>query len=820
MSKGIIGQVSVTIYADVKAGDSTDLVVKLLSTELKKAGIDKLAVDRSSLFVKRGILLLTSLEAEDNRIVFPAKLKSFGPEGVYIKGDNQSVIIIGNSILALQQAIFIYLEQLGFSYLLPGELWQIIPKLSTAFKTINILTQPDYECRSIANGHGYFGSLKLENEFNFWSKSNRLGNSFRMKVGHIYDEIVQRNAEIFKQHPEYFAQPGLAKGTLPSGAKFNVANKNLVKLIVEDAISRLEVQKKIGEGTDMISMEPSDGLGFCNTPDCIAIGTPSDQVYYLSNEVAKELQKKHTGTWVGLLAYSDHILPTKYKLEPNTFVMVTNGFNRTKFSTEELLQQWNKKAGKLGVYEYLSVYEWDNDMPGQVLAAKTDYIRKSVKNFYEKGARSYVGESIIGWISRGPGQYLLAKLLWNRNINLDSLKNDFYQKAFDNVSGLMRKLYDKWENYPHRIPLDNDIADWLNLADEAYRKTNSSIVKKRIDQVKLYLHYVVLYRNLKKKPSEENLNKVLSYAFRNFENPAFATLPAMVSLANYSGFAGKGIYDNPNQAWKNDKRPYTNEELQKDFQQDMSSIKKVEGMKLFTQADIFEQLSPFLYNSNISYIKTPHALWGKTEYVFLVQKKSNQNYFKLISGFAANPPVDRTVSIEIFPIKKSTLGKEEGKAQLIFNQSSKEKIEKFSLEQLPPGYYRMYVNDQQKMFILNFSPGIKYSIVLKPDDKLLSTTVGGYNTFYFFVPKQVKKFLLSKTITLQLRSPSGRIIEKQNGAEESFYIDVLDGEEGIWTIERQSGSIYIEGIPPYLGDHPTEMLIPSYANKKTIAIKK
>jgi Domain of unknown function (DUF4838) len=813
MSTRINSQITASIYAPLQAGDSADIVVKLLTEEFKKAGIVKVSILDESLFTKTGILLLTTSQAEENKIPFPAKLKSYGPEGVYIKGNDQSVIIIGNSMLALQEAVFIYLEQLGFSYLLPGETWQNIPKLTTVCKSIGILTQPDYEYRWIANGHGYYGSAKIESEFNFWAKSNRLGGSFQMRAGHIYDEIVQRNATVFKQHPEYFAEPGLPKGTIPNAPKFNVADKNLVRLIIDDAISRLELQKKNRESSVMISMEPSDGQGFCTTPECIAIGSPSDQAYYLSNEVAKELKKKYPGTWVGSLAYNEHILPTKYKLEPNTFVMITNGFNRTKFSTDELLQQWNKKAGKVGVYEYLSVYEWDNDMPGQVMAAKTKFIKKSIVQYYKSGARAYMGESTIGWVSRGPGQYLAAKLLWNTSLDMDSLKNDFYKKAFGDVSGPIKKLYDAWENYPHRVPSDNDLTDWLSLTDEAYKKTNSPVIKKRIDCIKLYIHYTVLYKNLKKKPSEENLNKALSFAYRNFENPSFATLPAMVSLANYSGFPGKGIYDNPDQAWKNNKTPYTDAELQKDFQQDLAAIKKAEGMKLFAYSDEFTRLTSLELRSSRQYAKTPHALWGKTEYVFRIQKKSDQNYLQLSSGFSASPPVDRPVSVEIYPIKKTTPAADEEKALLIFNQSIKNKIEKFSLQQLTPGYYRMRVNDQLKMFILNFSQAVNYSLVLKPDDKILTTTVAGLNTFYFYVPKGVKKFFISKTVSLQLKSPSGRLIDKQNNADESFYIDVLNGEEGIWTIEKQGGNIYIEGVPPYLGDHPLEMLLPSYITK-------
>jgi hypothetical protein len=803
---------TISVYADVKAGDSTDIAVQLLSTEFKKAGIKTISISPAISFPQRGLLFIHITQAEKNKISFPGKLKSFGPEGIYIKGNEHSVIIIGNSYLALQEAVFIYLEKLGFSYLLPGETWQVIPEITSVYKPINILTQPNYEYRVIANGHGYYNSKVIQNDFQFWAKANRLGGTFDIKVGHAYDAIVQRNLAVFKEHPEYFAQP-VTKGTIPGEFKFNVANKDLVNLVVKDAISRYEQQLQIAESRIMISMEPSDGTGFCETPECKSIGTPSDQVFYLSNIVAKEMQKKYPGTWVGGFAYSEHILPTKYKLEPNIFVMITNGFNRTNFSTEELLRQWGNKASKVGVYDYLSVYEWDNDMPGQVPVARLNQTKKNVRKFYDNGAKAYLGESIIGWINRGPGQYVLSKLLWDINANTDSLKSDFFEKGFENTAPAILKLYTAWENYPHRVPSDNDLADWLSLIHEAYKSAKTPIVKKRIDQVKLYLHYIVLYKQLKRNPTEENLNKALTYSFRNFENPAFATLPSMVSLANYSGFRGKGLYDNPNQTWKNDKRPYTDDELQLAFKEDLASIKKVEGIKPFFNANAFVKLSS-IFNTSPSYGQTSHAMWGKTEYIISIEKKSEQNYFEISSNFSANPPVTRDVAIDIYPVKndrESSL--KDDMPVLSFKQTKKGVLEKYSLASLQSGIYKIKVNDQQKMFVIKFAAGIDYSLVVKPDDKLLTTSAAGLNTFYFFVPKGVKKFLVDKTVVLQLKSPASRIINKQNNADESFYVDVQPGEEGIWTIQMQAGSIYLEGVPPYLGDHPSTMLVPAYLKK-------
>jgi hypothetical protein len=81
------------------------------------------------------------------------------------------------------------------------------------------------------------------------------------------------------------------------------------------------------------------------------------------------------------------------------------------------------------------------------------------------------------------------------------------------------------------------------------------------------------------------------------------------------------------------------------------------------------------------------------------------------------------------------------------------------------------------------------------------------------VPKGVKKFQVTKTVVLLLISPTGRQIDKQNNLDETFFVEVLPGEEGIWRIGQQAGSMYLEGIPPYIGDHPSTMLVPAYLKK-------
>jgi hypothetical protein len=810
----IFAQTQVTIYNNAQAGDSVDAAKKLLITELSKTG--KFSFTSNSLSdyknSKKGIVLATTAQANSLKISFPVSQLKMGPEAISIQSDNQYAIIIGNTGLALQEAIYLYLEQLGYRWLMPGMDWYVVPELNVPYKKLSILTQPNYENRWIANGHAYMNSKKIADDFNGWAAANRLGGALHVSAGHSYDAIVLRNKDEFLKHPEYYANPP-AKGTLAAGEfKFNIANKDLINLVAKDAIARYEEQMRIDKSAHMVTMEPSDGGGYCQSAACKELGTPSEQVFYLANTAAKELRKKYPASWVGSYAYHDHILPPPFKLEPNVFIMITNGFNRTKYSTEELLTQWQKKVAKTGVYEYLSVYEWDNDLPGQMNAAKTDYLQKSVKRFYNSGARAYQGESVMGWVSRGPGQYLLSKLLWNINVNVDSVMNDFYAKAYDNVAPIIRKMYDQWQYYPHRIITDNDFAQWFAWVNEAYNTAKKDVVRKRIDYLKMYLHYLVLYRQLKQSPTEENMNKMMVFAYRSFEQTAFATLPTMVSLPNYSGFPAMGWYNSPHHKWKENNMPMTKSEIDALFKQSLGSFKKSEGINRFAVSNDFIKVSS-IAKLPAKYTPTPHAVMYPTDYIIRINKQSADNVINIKSDYSAQPPFDRPVELRIYNMPAAGSNAKEGSLVLSFDQSKKQVLEKFSLASLKPGTYKLKVDDQRKMFIMEIAGNVDYSIVAGAENKINTTSAASLNTFFFYVPPGTKRFEMIKGGIMTLKTPTGRKIDRQNRLEENFTVEVQPGEEGIWSIESQAGSIYMEGVPPYLGHDPATMLVPAYLKK-------
>src|SRR5690606_13456450 len=101
-------------------------------------------------------------------ISFPAALKKYNAEGFYVRASGNNIVIVGNSALAIRHAVYHYLEQLGFRYYLPGKEWEIIPSINSPYKNYETLTQPAFEFRHFANGHGFNKNKNLQQKYDDW----------------------------------------------------------------------------------------------------------------------------------------------------------------------------------------------------------------------------------------------------------------------------------------------------------------------------------------------------------------------------------------------------------------------------------------------------------------------------------------------------------------------------------------------------------------------------------------------------------------------------------------------------------------------------
>ncbi len=802
----VSAQSKIEIFADVQGNDTLQKLVNTFTDQLKRSVPASFVVRPASQYMGKGIYLGNTTIA--NQPVKPSsKLLQAGVEAFSGETNSNTIQIIGNSNMAIGHGIFTYLDMIGYRFYFANADWHIIPGKPNLFPKWSIVSKPSFDHRRIWYGYGT-GSKLADDDYNFWFLANRQGGSINAYFGHAYEEIISRNREAFLQHPEWmYPQP--AKGTiLPNDTKFDVSQEGLIQLLISDFEKRIQASlKNKTNDYKMLSLAPSDGTGTCNTPACQKLGSITDRVYYLVNRIAKAIQKKYPSTYIGCLAYGEYSPPPGKNVEPNVFVGITTAFNASKYSTEQLVVEWRKKGAFIGIYDYFSWYAWDFDIPGQSLASRTTDIVKTVKKYYDKGVRAYEAESSIGWISKGLGYYLAAKIMWDAKTDAEPLKKEFFQLCFGKAAEVMKKLWQEWEDYSFANVREQDLARWIDYIISAEQLEQSAGFKKRSYQVKSYLHYLSLYSNYMLTRSENDLKLLLNYGYRKLDDGSVPGYPAFFVIGGASGIKDMGFTDNAK--WRYNNTPVTTEEISRMLLDDRRKIKIVSNVRQFTTP------TKFITIPNINKYKqlfadsaqADNAIWLTSEWVFEIKNKGSGNYIDFAGDFIADPTVTRPIKISVYPY--SADGNVSEESRLFYYEYTKTKVpEKIGLSQFAAGYYTMIIEDPTKIFRLKFPSSMNYSIVLRPKRQV--STPAFFHAF-LYVPEGTKKFNIIKSSTLELLTPAGRIVTFGKDKPEDVQVDVQNGEAGLWRIKLVTNKLYVEGIPPYLGLSATQMMIPADA---------
>ncbi len=555
----------------------------------------------------------------------------------------------------------------------------------------------------------------------------------------------------------------------------------------------------------MIKLGPSDGLGTCNSPSCQKLGSYTDRVFYLVNRVAKAVQKKYPTTRIGCLAYSEYIAPPTIKIEPNVYVGITTAFNNSKYSTEQLIKEWKKKASMVGIYDYFSWYAWDFDVPGQSQASQPERLAASIRKYHKVGVIGYEGESSIGWISKGLGYYIAAKLMWDIKTDLATIKKDFFEKCFGKAAGTMMQLWTSWENYGFTTVRESSLANWMDLVIQASAIEINPAAQKRFFQIKSYLHYLYLYRIYQNNKNEATMLSLLSYGYRMLEYGSVPGYPAFFELGNRSGIPGMAF--GADAKWSKDKSPVSTADMDKVIFSDRQQLAIRQPVKVYEKVTSFTSV-PGLDKHKKQIADSAgrnNAFWMTDEWVIQVKKKGKGSYIDFTGDYIGNKTVKRPISIKIFPYVAD--GNVSGKVPVFaYDYTAREVKEKLDLSKLEAGLYTMIIEDPVKIYRLQFSPELNFSVVMRPYRQLQTTSI---NYAFIYVPEGITHFNVIKSRTVQFITPTGRPVDLVNDKEEDLQVEVKKGEVGLWRIKLLADKLYVEGIPPYIGLSAAQMLIPA-----------
>lgn len=350
-----------------------------------------------------------------------------------------------------------------------------------------------------------YSPVEKDQEYIDWHKIHVLDDLWGL-WGHTFDVLVPP-VIYFKDHPEYFS---FYNGGRHSD-QLCLSNPEVLK------IASRAVREAIADNPLMTfwSISPNDNTLYCTCENCKKMddleGGPQGSLIHFVNKIAQQFPQHHFTT----LAYTYTARPTKTikPLENVTLILSNIEADRTLPVPRELsakpfrsqLDGWRQKTDHLFIWDYYTQFT------NYLAPFPNLYTFKENFQYYkEKGVRGIFAQSSGETYSEMVElkSYLLAKLLWNPNADIDRLTERFlagyYGKAAPMVKEYIQRMQENLKGEVISIygnPIDHhtgylslkNMDEYSSIMDKAeIAAEGNALFEKRIKQLRLSQEYTFL----------------------------------------------------------------------------------------------------------------------------------------------------------------------------------------------------------------------------------------------------------------------------------------------------------------------------------------
>ena len=350
-----------------------------------------------------------------------------------IKSDEKNITLIGSNEKTVRYAIYTVLETWGFRKYTAKD--SFIPKLKyiTFPKNTSQTYKPSFEYRALFYPDCY------DEAFRDWHKLDWHINDFGI-WGHSFYQLLSAKT-YFKSNPSFFA---LYEGQRNSES-LCMTNDTVVAIVA----------KKMGEiiaknpNAGFFSISQNDDVVYCECNNCKALndkhGGPQGSFYYFLNKIAIQFPKTKITTLAYLHTYR---APENLKIESNIYTLFCPiEMNRGKAIVESpnnknflnILNNWSATAPHLYLWDYTVEFtNYLSPFPNLHTFSKNFklYEQNQVKGLFVQGYADVPGDLYE------LRQYLLAKIIWNTDMDVEAVTNDFLKGFYGNAAPFVKKYID------------------------------------------------------------------------------------------------------------------------------------------------------------------------------------------------------------------------------------------------------------------------------------------------------------------------------------------------------------------------------------------
>ncbi|OGV48102.1 MAG: hypothetical protein A2X49_12890 [Lentisphaerae bacterium GWF2_52_8] len=443
-------------------------------------------------------------------------------DGFAIRNKNGNVYVFGSRPRGTMYGLFSFLERNSdLIWARPNE------RFGTVFGQTKNLQLTDTDCLDIpvfnhrSLGAGYPPHIAT-GEWQLRNRNNQCGRLYGPEldmVGQMGHNLATPISDLFKDHPEYFAYYPATKqrkGVKHGEGSMCISYPGLPEIWAKECMRLIaEKEKETGSKISVFNLGPGDNWYCCQCPECMkplklpdgtslemkdpdATKDPlfrSTQIFMFLNEAMKTWEKERPDVQLSVLAYIHLAEPPKVKLHPKLAVFFapypTNTMHfplldqRQAPQWRERFEKWLQMANTLGFYEYF----YSKPSPLAYYAAEN--LRALLKTPNYKNALIYsefdndrdgpegagIGGNFKGWDLGGMNTWVIARLFWNPNQDVDSLYRYYIKRTYREAAPEMTEYYEMIK----KSWLDPDDKTWDGAHGSMFNIYDNMILKKKLE---------------------------------------------------------------------------------------------------------------------------------------------------------------------------------------------------------------------------------------------------------------------------------------------------------------------------------------------------
>jgi hypothetical protein len=723
----------------------------------------------------------------------------FHREGYLLRTHGESVYMLGAADLAVSHAVWDLLHRFGYRQFFPGETWEVVPNSPSLKIAVDTTESPSFYARRIWYNWGLWGYNEVP--YRQWCQRNRAVQGFALHSSHAYESILSARRAEFEKHPEYLALVNGVRRREGGDVKFCISNPGLRKLVQDYAVEVVKASPLL----DSISMDPSDGDNWCECAECARMGSVSDRVVTLANDVAVAINQLGLGEkHVGMYAYNQHSAPPKVRVNRHVIPSATTSFIGGGFTFDQVVDGWQRQGATLGCYDYLSVVDWDWNLPRCGAGSRPARLITFLPKLHQQGIRFYDAESGDCWGPCGLGYYFASRALWDveQAEQFDAIFDDFLTRAFETAKEPMREFYRLINLDTQRRSAADMVGRMYRQLDAARKATQNPNVLARIDDLILYTRYTELYYAYA--AGAISVDDVARHAYRMRKTMMVHSYGLWCRLVSQQAALA------PEHPLK-DESPLTAEDLIK-FLTEGIARNQPENPG-FASLDFSRNLVP----------ATPLKLSSGAPGNFPNDAQEQQHYYVwLPEGTGAlklqinvqKVWATRTPKISLFSPQEVLLG------PVASDDSYRADGKTYEIALRTPhaGLHKLETIDGGDFTRITWPTGVAVTVESGIDTPTVTSHFRSAWSLYFYVPKGTKEVAgWASRIANWAPRVAGKLLDSDGNVqldfakleEGWFKVAVPTGQDGkLWKFESSQGQRLLMTVPPFLARTADELLLP------------